>query len=210
MLRLLVLIPHRDARNLFRRWSEGLFAAGLSGAWAFPWAVPLACLSRPLLPAELREAAVALRESLARGDGKMRTGAAGLCPLPASFSPPPPESGEMRPAACGEWNGPALYGPRLEGGDPGQALRGAGAAKVLHCFSPLILGSALLEGPGESPGLGEALPPPPETAFRVAALANMIYRRRDAGKGASFFEWKTGKLRWLPSAGTGKTKRSGL
>jgi hypothetical protein len=212
-LRLLVLIPHRDTRNLFRRWSEELFSAGLSGAWAFPWAVPLACLSRPLLPAELREAAFALRESLAGGDGRMRTGAAAWRPLPA-FSrppafPPPPGAGETGPTAYGAWGGTALYGPRLEGGDPEKALRGAGAAKVLYYFSPPILGAALLEGP-EIPGPLEALPPPPETAFRAAALANMIYRRRYAGEGASFFEWKTGRPRWLPSAGTHKTQRSGL
>jgi hypothetical protein len=195
-LRLLVLIPHRDTRNLFRRWSEGLFAAGLSGAWAFPWAVPLACLSRPLLPAELREAAFAVRESLGRGDGKMRTTAAALCPLP-DFSSRPPETG---PAGRGGRKGPALYGPRLEPEGLGEALQGAGAAAFLHRFSPLVLGSALFEESGELSGLRAALPPPPETAFRAAALANMVYRRR-AGKGASLFEWKTGKARWLPSRG---------
>jgi hypothetical protein len=200
----LVLIPHRDIRSLFRRWSEELFSAGVSGAWAFPWAIPLACLSRPLAPAELREAAFSLGEALAGETGNMRTGPAALCPLPVFFSLSP-ESGES-----GAGERPALYGPRLEPGDLGQALQGAGAAKILSRFSPLILGAALIEGPEEKPGLRESLPPPPETAFRAAALANMIYRSRRAGEGASFFEWKIGKPRWLPSAGTLKTKRSGL
>ena len=189
----MVLIPHRDARNLFRRWSERLFSAGLSGAWAFPWAVPLACLSRPLLPAELREAAFALGESIAGGDGKMRTGAAACCPLPASFFPP------SKSAETGEWRG--LYGPRIDPGGLGRALQDSGTSKILYRFSPLILGAALIEGPEESSGLREALPPPPETAFRAAALANMSYRFRCAGGGASLFEWKIGELRWLPRAG---------
>jgi hypothetical protein len=199
-LRLLVLIPHRDVRALFRRWSGGLFSAGLFGAWAFPWAVPLACLSRPLLPAELREAAFAIRKSLAGGTGKIRTGAAALCPLPESFLPPPESGGRGTPA---------LYGPRIEPGGLGEALQGAGASKILGLFSPLILGAALIEGP-EGKACPRPLPPPPEAAFRAAALANMIYRSRPAGEGASFFEWQTGRLRWLPSAGAGKTKRNGL
>jgi hypothetical protein len=77
------------------------------------------------------------------------------------------------------------------------------------CSSDL-LGAAFTEGPEEISGLREALPPPPETAFRAAALANMSYRRRYSGEGASFFEWNIGEVRWLPAAGTNRTKRSGL
>jgi hypothetical protein len=46
-LRLLVLVPHRDARLPLRAWSASLFAAGLPGAWSFPWVAPLARLKRP-------------------------------------------------------------------------------------------------------------------------------------------------------------------
>jgi hypothetical protein len=191
-IRLLVLIPHREARNRIRAWSEGLFAAGTAGL--FPWAAPLACLSRPLNPGELRDAAFTLREANRRGDGKIRTAAPAF--LPDLL--PPPVVGGAGGKSTGP-RGPALYGPRLDL-CLGQALQGGAASKILRLFSPIVLGAALIENPEENPAAAEALPPPPETAFRAAALANMICRFRRT-QGAALFEWKIGKPRWLPSAG---------
>jgi hypothetical protein len=199
-LRLLALIPHRDVRRNIRAWSGELFATGMAGAWAFPWAVPLAILSRPLDPGELRDAAFALREANQGGDGKIRSLGAGLIPLGASFFPENPGGG----------NYPAIYGLRLDLVVPD--LAGSAAGALVRRLEPAVLGAALIEGPEEAAGgpeeaaPPEKFPPPPETAFRAAALVNMSYRARAAGEGAMLFEWKTGKPRWLPSV---KTKRSG-
>jgi hypothetical protein len=191
-LRFLALIPHRETRSRVRAWSGGLFAAGTAGAWAFPWVVPLALLSRPLNPGELRAAAFALREANSAGDGKFRSGGPALLPLPALCVPG--EGG----------GGDALYGLRLD-----LVMPELPAAAVIRRLSPAVLGAALVEtpapgGPAAAPGAGlsplpEPLPAPPEIAFRAAALANMIYRIRRAGEGAVLFEWKIGKPRWLPS-----------
>jgi hypothetical protein len=201
----LALIPHGNQRGLLRAWSGGLFAAGLAGAWAFPWVVPLALLSRPLSGGELRDAAFALREANSGGDGKIRSLGPGLVSLPPSWFP-------------GGEGGPALYGLHLDLRVPD--LGGSAAGALIRRLEPPVLGAALVDGPeaaapplfsgpavpdcppdtagalpGPAPGLS---PPPPETAFRAAALANMIYLIRPAGSGGLWFGWKIGRLRWLP------------
>jgi hypothetical protein len=187
-LRLLALVPHRDVQRSVRIWSGGLFAAGLAGAWAFPWVVPLALLSRPLSPAELRDAACALREANRGGDGMLRSLGAGLLPL-----------GGAVPGASGGGDGPAVYGLALDMVVPG--LAGSAAGALIRPLEPPVLGAALLDGPEAAPpdtAPPDTLPPPPELAFRAAALANMIYRARPAEEGAVLYEWKTGRPRWLP------------
>jgi hypothetical protein len=187
----LALIPHGNQRGLLRAWSGGLFAAGLAGAWAFPWAVPLALLSRPLNAGELRDAAGALREANGGGDGKVRSLGPGLVFLPAACFPG---------GSAGE-AGPAIYGLRLDLRVPD--LGGSAAGALIRRLEPPVLGAALVEGPAEagllSGSAGPGFPPAPETAFRAAALANMIYRVRPAGAGGLLFEWKIGRLRWLPA-----------
>jgi hypothetical protein len=174
-LRFLALIPHRDARRLLRDWSARLFAAGMSGAWAFPWAAPLALLSRPLGPGELRDAAFALREANRAGDGKFRGGAPETLPLP---------------------DFPSVYGLSLNLVFPG--LGGSAAGALVRPLAP-VLGAALTGGPEQYPGPPDPLPPPPETAFRAAALACLICRSRPLGSGALVAEWKIGRARWLPA-----------
>ncbi|MDR1238804.1 MAG: hypothetical protein LBK27_01700 [Treponema sp.] len=193
-LRLLVLIPHRDARNVIRRWSEGLFAAGMTGAGTFPWVVPLAVLSRPLSPGELRDAALTLREANLGGDGKIRSPGAGMISLGPSRFPGNSGVSGGSPGGGGEY--PAIYGLVLNLVVPD--LAGSAAGAQLCRLAPPVLGAALIEGPEDAFPPGK-FPPPPETTFRAAALANMIYRIRPAGEGAVLFEWKTGKPRWLPS-----------
>jgi hypothetical protein len=188
VLRFLLLIPHRDARNPLRDWSGRLFAAGMSGAWSFPWGAPLAILSRPLSPGELRDAAFALREANRGGDGKFRAGAPETLPLPAF---------------------PAVYGLRLNLAFPG--LGGSAAGALVRPLSP-VLGAALTGGTEQYPGPPDPLPPPPETVFRAAALVNMICRSRPVGPGALLFAWKTGRPRWLPAVRrppAGETGRGG-
>jgi hypothetical protein len=203
MLRFLALVPHQETRSRVRAWSGRLFAAGTAGAWAFPWVVPLALLSRPLDSGELRAAAFALREANSAGDDKFRSDGPAMLPLPALYFPGEGGGGEY----------PALYGLALD-----LVMPELPAAAVIRRLGPAVLGAALIETPEDMPGkpaamsaglppMPEPLPSPPEIAFRAAALANMIYRVRRAGEGAVLFEWKIGKLRWLPSRRTPRAEK---
>jgi hypothetical protein len=194
-----VLIPHRDIRKQIRAWSGELFAAGMAGAWSFPWAAPLVCLSRPLTAAELRDAAFTLRELQRGGDGKIRAETAAVSRLPGFLFPP--HAGEP-PGQPGGRGSPAVYGLRLDLAGFEQALGGGAASKALYWFSPPVLGAALVDASGPDP-----CPAPPPVSFRAAALANMSFTPLDAGERAYSFEWNIGPLRWLPSV---KTKRSGI
>jgi hypothetical protein len=189
-IRLLALIPHGEIRKRLRAWSGELFAAGMAGAWSFPWAAPLACLSRPLSAGELRDAAFALRELTAGGDGKFRAREAAVSPFPPGGLPGEP-GGRGRAA---------LYGPRLDPGGFERALRGGAAAKAAYWFLPPVIGAALVEAPDPETDAppGVPFPGPPELSFRAAALANMLFIPLDAGDRAGSFEWSIGPLRWLP------------
>jgi hypothetical protein len=202
-IRLLALIPHRDIRKQLRAWSGELFAAGMAGAWSFPWAAPLACLSRPLTAAELRDAAFALREMRRGGeDGKFWAGEPAVSPLPAFLFPRGPGG------SSGETGGsPAVYGPRLNPAGFEQALGGGARSKARYWFSPPVLGAAVVATvvdaasleTGTPPDVPHLLPSPPLISFRAAALANMVFTPLDGGERAYSFEWKIGELRWLPS-----------
>ena len=175
VLTLLVLVPHRDARLPLRAWSAALFAAGVAGAWSFPWAAPVAILSRPLSAGELRSRARALRDfSLAgNGNGKFKTGPAARAAFPES-----------------PLGGAAIFGPVLD--IPAGLFSAEVSEKIIRPVSPPVLGAALVWDSGAA----EHPVPPPELSFRAAALANMIYR--PLGSGGVSFEWKMGKLHWLP------------
>ena len=179
--RLLVLVPHRDARLPMREWSGALFAAGLPGAWSFPWVAPLAALDRGLSDAELRALARGLRERSM--PGKVVAGPVGLAPLPFT------RRGERAHAF-----GPSLdialpetLFPAANPGDEGPSLAGP--------ISPGVLGSALLYGPPP-----DGLQDPPPIAFRAAALAIMRFSplATGGGRGDYSFEWEIGKPYWLP------------
>ncbi|MDR2258594.1 MAG: hypothetical protein LBE14_05540 [Treponema sp.] len=202
-INLLALIPHRDIRKRLRAWSGELFAAGMAGAWSFPWAAPLACLSRPLTAGELRDAAFALRE-FTGGGGKFWTRPPAASPFPAFFVPRRPDGASGEP---GGW-GPAVYGPGLDPGGFEQALREIAASKAAGWFSPPVLGAAIVDAGGPETGMPPdtafpapfraPLPEPPALSFRAAALANMLFIPLDAGDRARSFEWCIGPLRWLP------------
>jgi hypothetical protein len=168
-----------------RNWSSCLFKAGFSGAYSFPWVAPLAALSRPLRAEELKHCALVLRkESLKVNGGKISAGDVTSLPFPGNtFGDDFGETG-------------VLSGPGIDLAlCPGELSAGV-MAKITGFFSPLLIGACL----GESAVCGEgAFPPPPEISFRAAALANMIYRPLDNGSGGFSFEWKIGRLYWLPA-----------
>ena len=187
-IRLLVLVPHRDSRLPLRAWSASLFAAGLPGAWSFPWVVPLAVLHRPLPGETLKTLARAMRQQVDLSGGKFITGA------PAAVAISANKQNESL----------SVFGPVLNIALPNSFF--STAADALNCsLSPLVLGAAL-----HSPQSPEVLPypvSPMSISFRAAALANMSMRPLPAGEehhNCFSFEWKIGKLHWLPKVGNGE------
>jgi hypothetical protein len=171
---LLALIPHRDVRLPLRTWSASLFAAGLEGAWSFPWVIPLAQLDRPLTGEELKPLTHAFREEINKTGGKLTA---------------------VAPVQSVLFDEVSVYGPSLPL-NLSATFYETISVTIIRRFSPLVLGAALLNGP-----LPKALPAPPQISFRATALANMNCRFSplgDDGKDGHLAEWKMGKLQWLP------------
>jgi len=180
-LRLLVLVPHRDARREFHAYSSSLFAAGLPGAWSFPWVAPLAALARPLAGAELKTLARSLRERIKLCGGTFTAGQPEAAALPAGA-----DSGEA----------PSVLGPGLNIELPGSFFEACGDA-LLSRISPLVVGAALIQASDRNAACGSQ--PPPRVSFRAAALANMSLRPLPGcGWDGYSFEWSIGALHWLP------------
>jgi hypothetical protein len=179
---LLVLVPHRDTRQILKKYSSSLFATGFWGAWSFPWVAPLAVLSSPLSPAELKQVAVIIREqsSALKPGGKIQSLPPAQSPFPDGF--PPGDSKSV------------VFGPALDFTLPESAISLVGS-KARHWFSPLVIGTALVNE-------ASAPPAPPALSFRACALANMDLRPL-AGNACLAdnnysYSWKIGKLCWLP------------
>ena len=181
--RLLVLVPHRDVRLPMRVWSGSLFAAGLPGAWSFPWVAPLAALASPLPEAQLKSLAHALREHSRPSGGKFIAGPPTLAQLPFATG--------SKPAFA--------FGPSLDVAFPSAFFEIEGSAPLKQIL-PVVLGAALMYGPPP-----DGLPAPPQISFRASALAVMRFRPlplgNECGDGQQdglSFEWEIGKLHWLP------------
>ena len=187
---LFVLVPHRDIRVRLRVYSESLFSAGLSGAWSFPWVSPLAVLSEALSPVELKQMAFIIREQgIGRGE-KIKCGNSVQVDFP---------HGKQQEGVSVEKI--ALYGPTLNLTMPDSAIS-VMEKKIIHRFSPLIIGAAILQGNEKLPD-SQIIPQPPELSFRAAALANMIFQPLSSTwekKMTLSFKWKIEKLYWLPSS----------
>jgi hypothetical protein len=174
-----VLIPHRDSRRLLENYRSSLFAAGCRGAYSFPALAPLAALTRPRKPPELKALASFLREAALKNEksGKIAAAAA----MTEVQSPADPGGFRFRGLALDlqppDWTRIAP--------DP-----------VYRPF-PVPALCAALAGDGEPK---TALPAPPFIAFRAAAVANMAIKALPSGATGYSFKWRIGKLFWLPGA----------
>ena len=223
-LRLLVLVPHRDARLPLRAWSASLFAAGQYGAWSFPWVAPLAVLSRLLTTEELKRFARTLREHIVQNGGKF------FCGMP-DLSIISRKGGKAQSFLRTSEQGLSVFGPSLQIELPDNFFEGINDA-VLSRISQLVIGSGVLANPPNSShkdteeeqssqrkiknsnGIhdtsSKSLCPLcasrlcesqiPKISFRAAALANMSFRALKDGHNALSYEWKIGTLHWLPKA----------
>jgi len=179
---LLVLVPHRDVRFPLRAWSASLFAAGLPGAWSFPWVAPLALLNRNLSSAELKNMARSMREYINLCGGRLTAG--------------PPAIAEIKNENGGL---ASVFGPSLPLELPDIFWKPFSEA-IKSPVSPVILGTAVVETYNSSlliPNSPFPIPHPSfPISFRAGALANMKFRPL-SDDGYSF-EWEIGPLHWLP------------
>jgi hypothetical protein len=200
VLRLLALVPHRDARLPLRSWSASLFTAGLPGARSFPQVTPLASLGRPLSGEELKFLARTLREHVNLCGGKFIAGP----PAPAAL-----------PDFTNSDKTVSVFGPSLQIELPDDFFTPVEEA-VVKRISPLVIGSALVQGinsksltqrrgdaeiaNSDSATLRLCVRSFEKISFRAGALANMSFRPLLSGDEWDGYsaEWEIGKLFWLP------------
>jgi len=168
---LLALVPHRDVRVSLRAWSALLFSEGGSGAWSFPWVMPIAAFKRPLSGPELKSRALMLRRTIDLSCGKFTTGPLAVAAISDNVS---------------------VFGPAVNIG-LSEGFFAFDDNAVLRRFSPLVIGCALCQS--------DAMPDVkrPSLSFRAAALANMCFRPMPSGTRNDYsYEWEIDKLYWLP------------
>jgi len=175
-IQLLVLVPHRDTRLLLKNYSKTLLQAGFTGAYCFPWVTPLALLSSPLNPQELKNIAHVIRKSAIAG--KFNTEGEKTIPFPYE-----------------EKDG-FLYGPRLDLSLPPDFS----INEISHFYTTTVIGACLLQDGKNT----DALPCPPKLTFSAAAVANMVWQpvnlsAENTQQTAFGYKWKIGKLFWLPN-----------
>jgi hypothetical protein len=185
-IRLIILVPHRDALKPFEDYRQRLFSAGVEGAYSFPLAAPLAQVSRPFSRPELKELAGTIRNLTTEGSGKIH-GA--------------DEAVSVSRESTLSFYGPALDIPPIE-----EILFPLTAkAKLLHIMNPPLLCVALAgsERGEKNSSFEKALRSktikPPTLVFRAAYLANLAIRPLAVGEPAFSFEWKIGQPVWLPA-----------
>ncbi len=168
-LRLIVLIPHRDALKSIGIYRRRLFENGFSGAYSFPGVIPLIITKNPYTPGELKQTTLFLRNLVSGGhDGW--------------FTSKTPEIMDSLP-------GISLGGLSFDISLAGLELKD-GAAALPRPF----LGITVLNPGEEEPYLrfSAAVPPPP-VSFRAAAAANLVY----GIPGTCSCIWEIGHPVWL-------------
>ncbi len=180
-LRLISLIPHRDAVKQADEYKQKMFAHGFSGAYSFPCLIPLALAQKPYTLGKLKNIAVFLRKMIS--EKNLDGSSSGMCTL-------------NKPCISDDLPGIILGGLSFD--LPRNGLLLANNDTVLPRF---VLGLGVLKAGTEESFLRftKHVPPPP-ILFRACSLANMIYSADEDG--ASF--WEIGHPVWLPSLSKGK------
>jgi hypothetical protein len=181
--RFIILIPHRDALLGHDNYRQSLFAAGFSGAYSFPSAAPLAEVSRPFSPDELKELARNIRKSTEKKDGRISGSASVFVSRKDVFT------------SIG-FKSLSFFGPALDLDIGEYHFPLSAKEKLIRVFSPFILCAALVEAGFNIEG--KNMPIEPALSFRAAALANMAIRPLVEGEACFSFEWRIRPPVWLP------------
>jgi len=168
----LVLVPHKDVRAELNNYWKKLTKNGLIGVYHFPLVVPLASLFKSLTEKELKQIAFLLRQIA--GKSKINSTDTSAITFPA------------------EENKLSLFGPRLDLELPAGIFDDC--SKIQTLCSPLVIGTFL--NPDSSFRVS-LLPQLEKLPFRAAAVANMYWQAFNDGENTAF-NWKIGKLSWLP------------
>jgi len=205
----LVLVPHQDMRLELRKYCDSLKKIELKGVYPFPLAAPLAVLSKPLNPDELKNTARLLRNTL--GANKIYTGKPSALEIPTGKKDMTLlglkidlDIQELFTQRHGEYS--EFQTRRHEDhGAHGEDM------KDYNFISPLVLGTLLIPKifklKNNTCSFGSCgswlnlnkLPSPPKLSFRAAAIANMTWEASGSDEnGEAIFEYKIGKLCWLP------------
>jgi hypothetical protein len=173
----LVLVPHQDVRLEIKKHACSLPEGTLAGVYPFPIVAPLAALSQPLTPENLKQFARTLRGFA--GEGKISANGTAAVSFPT-------DADEM-----------ALFGIRLDLNIPA-AIFGDGSKEI---FSPPVIGTWLIPKSCQQQLCAakqrlDALLLE-KLSFRAAAIANMSWQPVLADNETAY-EWKIDKLCWLP------------
>jgi len=192
--RFIVLIPHRDALGSFDEYRGKLFAAGFSGAFAFPIAAPLATVSRSFSREELKILARNIRNLTTEKDGRIQGRGTAFVHCPCSTAGASTESRQF------SFFGVMLDFPINEELFPqmakGKILQIAGNCASNSELYP-ILCAAMVHSARNSGGENAVCEESPALSFRAASLANLAIRPLGAGELDYSFEWKMGPRVWL-------------
>ena len=178
----IVLLPHRDSRQLLENFRQKLFVAGFNGAYAFPSAAPLARVSQAYNGEELKALAQGLRRLSLLKDGKFT--ASQLSCFQAGIE------------------GAAFFGPLLDL-SPLDIIQNND--KAFFTFPRTLLCAALLS-PGDEE-LQVQAPAFQPFSFRAAMVSNLAIRPLKRGAASYSFEWRLGPGCWLPKRGEVDSKQ---
>lgn len=197
----LVLVPHRDIRRALQKYNDALFKEGFYDVYQFPCVVPLALLSRPFNPGELKHFACSLRELFSAK--KFSAGDLSVIKFPEKDSKT------------------AIFGSRLvinnlSGGNESILFNYENIDKIISLFSPPVIGIYLLEDSSDialPEALWKRIIDERQLSFRAAAAANMYWQpmygkssltdKLNSKKEIIGYKWKIGKLYWLPAVKKG-------
>jgi hypothetical protein len=171
-LRLIVIVPHRDALKAVNTYRRKLFEHGFSGAYSFPGIIPLFVTKKPYTLTELKQTAFSLKKIISshNPEGKFFSKQVDLINSLPQFS--------------------------LGGLSFDISLDGLSIKKDDTALPRFLLGLTFLKaGTEESFLMFTNNEPPPFISFRACSVANMIYSVSDD----STFSWEIGHPVWLPS-----------
>jgi hypothetical protein len=163
---------------MLRAYKRRLFTAGVPGVYSFPLAVPLAAVSHPFTPGELKTTAHSVRELSAAfcQDGKIALGKPVILTCPSETLPL------------------SFFGLSLDAPPPDFSQK-----SVQYRFPSLLVCTALVSEADQTLTAQDGFPAPPSCCFRAGMIANMVFRPLETGDPAYSFEWKTGVPVWLPA-----------
>ena len=175
----IILIPHRDAVKYLDEYRQKLFSLGVSGAFSFPAASPLAELREAFNREELKELGINIRRLSAENNSKILTNGTNAVSKSSLMS---------------------FFGPVLSLLPGEEVFPQTARGKIIDLLNPAVLCAAIVH-PMDKNSMDKLYSAQgPLLSFRSAALANLAIRPLETGasQAAGFsYEWKISLPVWL-------------